>query len=108
MQAVQQPNKVAVPPNDFVSPPHACDFIVSVLEKEHALFFLEHVDSNQLFHTTDCLIGPQCFGELFIAITSWSTESTLTSLFSTRCRVEAVSSCARITTPTTFACAGSV
>lgn len=48
VQAFEQPDEIGIPTNDFGVAPHGGDFVVAVLEEEHALFLLEHGDCNDL------------------------------------------------------------
>jgi hypothetical protein len=49
MQTVQEPDEVAVPPDDFAVAAGAGDFIVAVLEEKHSLFLRDGCDRDGLF-----------------------------------------------------------
>lgn len=50
MQAVKQPHKVAVPPNDLAPSPRAGYLVVVVLEQEHALLLRHECHEDRLLH----------------------------------------------------------
>lgn len=54
MQAVKQPDEIAVSADDLASSPLARDFIVVVLEQEQAFFFWQKSNTDRLFDTATC------------------------------------------------------
>ena len=50
VQALKQPDEIGVSANHFRVAPDGTDFVVAVLEEEHALLFVEHGDRDILIH----------------------------------------------------------
>lgn len=58
MQAVQEPDKIAITPDDLAVAPHARYFVVPVLKQEDSLFLIQRIDGDNFFHTSACgLVG---------------------------------------------------
>lgn len=54
MQAIQQPDEITVPSDDFASPSRTCNLIIMMLEHKHAFLFGEQGHNDGLFHPAAC------------------------------------------------------
>ena len=60
MQAIQEPHKIAVSPNDLCVLTRARNLVVSILEQEHAFFFGERHDAVGLLRPLADVLSAFC------------------------------------------------
>src|ERR1700740_3691779 len=54
MEAVQEPSEVTVSPDHFAIASGTCDFVVPVLEQEHALLLVQRLNGDDLLWSGGC------------------------------------------------------